>query len=72
MGYAGQGRTNRVSNNSLKATIMHKVLINFAVVSQIMAQSGALLTMAAPGSWGFVGVFLKKMIYLFIFLHFIY
>lgn len=45
-------RQNRLSNNSRKATIKHKVLINFAIVSQSMAQSGALLTMPAPGSWG--------------------
>lgn len=32
---------------------MHKILINFAIVSQSVAESGALLTMPALGSRGF-------------------
>lgn len=45
-------RQNRLGNNSRKATIIHKVLINSAVVSERVAQSGALLTMPVPGIWG--------------------
>lgn len=42
----------RLSNNSRKATIRHKVLINSAVVSESVAQSGALFAMPAPGIRG--------------------
>lgn len=45
-------RQNRLISNSRKAMIIQKVLLNFAIVSQSMAQSGALLTTPAPGSQG--------------------